>query len=108
MSETIFLQQNQNVSFIHQLSRKFSDVSKRTVDLLAAAFGLLLLAPFFAIIAWRIKRDSPGPVFYRGARFGRGGKVFRILKFRTMYESAESYKGPRITAQDDRADHSFR
>lgn len=101
MSETILPQQNLNDSFFYRLSRVMNDLFKRAVDLLAAAFGLLLLSPFFAIIAWRIKRDSPGPVFYHGARIGRSGKVFHILKFRTMHERDESYKGPRITAQDD-------
>ena len=63
--------------------------------------GLFLLSPFFGIIAWAIKRDSPGPIFYRGRRVGRGGKEFTILKFRTMYECPESYAGPCITAKDD-------
>jgi lipopolysaccharide/colanic/teichoic acid biosynthesis glycosyltransferase len=40
-------------------------------------------------------------VFYRGERIGRRGKVFKILKFRTMYETPESYQGPRVTAHDD-------
>jgi len=38
------------------------------------------------LIALGIKRDSPGPVYYRGARVGRHGKSFKMLKFRTMYE----------------------
>ncbi|HEX7541406.1 MAG TPA: sugar transferase [Anaerolineales bacterium] len=74
---------------------------KRIFDLLISAFGLLLLSPVFGLIAMAIKRDSPGPVFYRGPRLGKGGKVFKILKFRTMRECPESYLGPRITAEDD-------
>jgi lipopolysaccharide/colanic/teichoic acid biosynthesis glycosyltransferase len=74
---------------------------KRLFDLFVAAVGLLLLSPLFAYIALRIRGDSPGPVFYRGRRAGRGGRVFHILKFRTMYERPESYQGPDITAQDD-------
>jgi lipopolysaccharide/colanic/teichoic acid biosynthesis glycosyltransferase len=74
---------------------------KRFLDTLVSAFGLLLLSPLFLFLAWRIKRDSPGPVFYRGPRLGRGGQVFQILKFRTMYEHPQSYTGPRVTAQDD-------
>jgi lipopolysaccharide/colanic/teichoic acid biosynthesis glycosyltransferase len=57
---------------------------KRTIDLIAALFGLLLLAPLFVLIALAIKLDSPGPVFYRQQRVGRHGRVFRIFKFRTM------------------------
>jgi hypothetical protein len=60
--------------------------AKRLLDILASALGLLLLSPFFGIIAWAIKRDSPGPIFYRGRRVGQHGKEFTILKFRTMYE----------------------
>ncbi len=73
----------------------------RLRDLLGASLGLTLLAPFFAFVAWRLKREDPGPIFYRGPRAGRGGTVFGILKFRTMYERPESYNGPKITAQDD-------
>ena len=73
----------------------------RLRDILGASLGLLLLSPFFAVIAWRLKREGPGPIFYRGPRAGRGGTVFGILKFRTMYERPESYAGPKITAQGD-------
>src|SRR5260370_16545696 len=62
---------------------------KRTFDLFFAALGLLLLAPFFLMIAVGIKLDSRGPVFYRGVRIGRYGRPFRIFKFRTMGPDAE-------------------
>ncbi len=75
--------------------------ARRALDILAAGFGLLLLAPFFAVIAFAIKRDTPGPVFYRGPRAGRGGRPFGILKFRTMYERPECYQGPAVTAAGD-------
>jgi lipopolysaccharide/colanic/teichoic acid biosynthesis glycosyltransferase len=81
--------------------QRVSNALKRIFDILLSAPGLLILSPFFLIIAAIIKSDSPGPVFYRGPRLGKGGKVFDILKFRTMYESPESYAGARITAQDD-------
>jgi lipopolysaccharide/colanic/teichoic acid biosynthesis glycosyltransferase len=74
---------------------------KRIFDLLMSALGLLFLSPVFGLVALAIKRESPGPVFYRGPRLGRGGKVFMILKFRTMRECPESYAGPSITAEDD-------
>lgn len=78
-----------------------SALVKRGMDLCLAAGLFVLLAPLFLFIAVRIKQDSPGPVFYRGPRMGKGGKVFGILKFRTMYERPESYAGPRVTAHDD-------
>ncbi len=57
---------------------------KRLFDLLAASAGLLLLAPLLLALALWIKRDSPGPVFFRQERMGRYGRPFRIYKFRSM------------------------
>lgn len=59
-------------------------VAKRVMDLLLACIGLLLLSPLMLTIALAIKLDSPGPVFFRQVRVGRGGRLFRIHKFRTM------------------------
>lgn len=74
---------------------------KRILDVFFSLFGLLLLAPFFIFIIVLIKREGPGPIFYRGPRSGRYGQEFGILKFRTMYERPASYQGPRVTAKDD-------
>ncbi|TAL25574.1 MAG: sugar transferase [Aquabacterium sp.] len=57
---------------------------KRGFDLLAAGAGLLVLAPGLLLLAAWIKLDSRGPVFFRQERVGRGGRLFRIHKFRTM------------------------
>ena len=76
-------------------------ILKRLLDIAIAALGLLLLAPAFALIALWVKRDTPGPVFYRGRRVAKDGGTFDILKFRTMHEEPESCQGSRITAQDD-------
>jgi lipopolysaccharide/colanic/teichoic acid biosynthesis glycosyltransferase len=74
---------------------------RRLLDIFGALSGLLLLWPLFVLIALRVKRDSPGPIFFWGPRMGKDGRPFRILKFRTMYERPESYYGPKITAQAD-------
>lgn len=74
---------------------------KRAFDVFVSAFGLIALSPIFLLIAYWIKRESHGPVFYRGRRIGRDGREFLILKFRTMYERTENDNGPRITANDD-------
>jgi len=74
---------------------------KRAFDFTMSLIGLLILAPIFAILAIVIKRDSPGPVFYWGPRIGRYGRQFHMLKFRTMYETPKSYRGPRVTSEDD-------
>lgn len=58
--------------------------TKRTIDVVVAALVLLLTLPLFAWIAWRIKRDSPGPVFFSQVRLGAGQRNFTLLKFRTM------------------------
>lgn len=57
---------------------------KRLFDITASGLGLIALSPLFAIMAVWIKCDSPGPVFYRQVRVGRGNKDFRIFKFRSM------------------------
>ncbi|HEV3480476.1 MAG TPA: sugar transferase, partial [Gaiellaceae bacterium] len=66
---------------------------KRGMDVVLAPLGLLALAPLFALIALLIKLDSPGPVFFRQVRMGKGGRTFRIVKFRTMCADAEERKG---------------
>jgi len=71
--------------------------TKRAFDIIVSFFGLLILSPFFLYIAYRIKRDSPGPIYYHGPRIGYKGKTFKIYKFRTMYECPDSYTGPRLT-----------
>lgn len=76
-------------------------VTKRLMDILGALVGFLLLWPVFVFVAVLIKRESPGPVFFHGERVGRFGKVFKILKFRTMYESPENHTGLRLTVKHD-------
>lgn len=74
---------------------------KRLVDVIGSAFGLIVFSPAFLYIAIRIKRESPGPVYYRGDRVGLKGKPFKILKFRTMYETPENHNGLPLTVKDD-------
>jgi exopolysaccharide biosynthesis polyprenyl glycosylphosphotransferase len=62
---------------------------KRAVDIVGAIVGLLLTAPLFAYAAWRIKRESPGPVFFRQTRLGYDMRPFTALKFRTMRLDAD-------------------
>jgi lipopolysaccharide/colanic/teichoic acid biosynthesis glycosyltransferase len=75
-------------------------MGKRLFDLLVACAGLVLLSPVLIAIAVAIKLDSPGPVFYRQHRVGRGGTPFRIHKFRTMLHNPND-RGPQITAGAD-------
>ncbi len=62
---------------------------KRTFDILAAGFGLLVLSPFFLIIALMIRLESKGKVFYAAKRVGTGYRVFDFYKFRSMYTGAD-------------------
>jgi Undecaprenyl-phosphate galactose phosphotransferase WbaP len=64
-------------------------VIKRSMDLALALIGIFLLAPLLAVIAFVIKSESPGGVFYRQRRLGKGGQVFHVLKFRSMYRNAD-------------------
>ncbi len=57
---------------------------KRLFDVVASGCGLLILSPVLLGVAAWVKLDSPGPVFFRQVRVGRGGKDFRIFKFRSM------------------------
>lgn len=61
-----------------------SRVVKRSIDVVVATIGVLLMAPFFAYAAWRIRRESEGPVFFRQTRLGYDMRPFTALKFRTM------------------------
>ena len=63
--------------------------SKRLFDISLSYFGLTVLSPLFILLAIAIKRESPGPIFYRGVRVGRFGKSFRIFKFRSMVADAD-------------------
>ncbi|MBK1712256.1 sugar transferase [Rubrivivax gelatinosus] len=71
---------------------------KRLFDLAGAAVALLLLSPLLLLAALAVRLDSPGPVFFRQERVGRGGVPFRIHKFRTMRAGAP---GLQITVGED-------
>lgn len=57
---------------------------KRLFDIVCSGCGLIILSPLFLIIAIWVKLDSPGPVFYKQVRVGRGNKDFKLYKFRSM------------------------
>jgi len=73
---------------------------KLFLDKVCSVVALLLLSPLFAYIAWRVKKDSPGPVFFRQERIGYLGQPFWMYKFRTMYVNAEE-NGPSLSSEDD-------
>ena len=73
---------------------------KRVLDVLGSTVGLLILSPFLLGIAVAIKLDSPGPTFFRQQRIGRGGRPFRIFKFRSMVADAPQL-GTALTVRAD-------
>lgn len=73
---------------------------KRLFDIVFSLIGLALVSPILVGLAILIKKEDGGPVFYRGVRVGRYGRLFRIYKFRTMVVNAEKIGGS-STADDD-------
>ncbi len=73
---------------------------KRVFDIVVSSVGLILLLPFFVVLAILIKLDDPGPVFFRQKRIGKDFNPFFIYKFRTMVKNAEQ-KGSKLTTGGD-------
>ena len=76
-------------------------IIKRSLDIIFSSFILILLSPFMLIIALLIKLTSAGPVFYKQERMGLDGKIFNMIKFRTMLVNAEAETGPVWASKDD-------
>ncbi|MBL7941657.1 MAG: sugar transferase, partial [Flavobacteriales bacterium] len=84
----------------HELMPAWQFSMKRIIDVVFSAIALFILLPFLIIIAILVKLSSPGPVFFTQERIGKYGKPFRILKFRTMVNNAES-NGPQLSSEHD-------
>ncbi|MBN1344436.1 MAG: sugar transferase [Phycisphaerae bacterium] len=74
---------------------------KRMMDVVVSLIGLFLALPILLVAAVAVKFDSPGPVFYRQVRMGRGGRKFTLTKLRTMRVDAEKYTGPVWASKND-------
>ena len=77
-----------------QILKPWEQVVKRGVDIVVAGAILVLGSPLWLLIAGLIKLDSRGPVFYRQERVGTNGRIFNMLKFRSMIADAEKKSGP--------------
>lgn len=73
----------------NNLNRPGPQILKRVLDVVGAAILLVLLTPLFAWVAWRIKRDDAGPVFFVQKRIGVNGQLFDFIKFRSMVMDAD-------------------
>ena len=80
--------------------KKLSIFFKRIFDIVMSFIMIILLSPVFLIIAFWIKLDSKGPVFFKQERVTTNGKIFRIIKFRTMVKDADK-KGTLVTVGED-------
>jgi sugar transferase (PEP-CTERM system associated) len=67
---------------------------KRIFSIVGALVGLIVSSPVLVLVALAIKIDSRGPIFYRQPRVGLGGRIFELVKFRSMSADAESQSGP--------------
>lgn len=70
-------------------SRPIYHTVKRGFDFIAATCGLILLSPLMLWIAFLIKKEDHGPVFYKQIRVGKDGKTFKMYKFRSMFVNAD-------------------
>jgi len=76
-------------------------LAKRTLDLVVAALGLIVLSPIMAIVALAIRITSQGPAVYHQQRVGKDGRLFTIHKFRSMRVDAEALTGAVWASVDD-------
>jgi lipopolysaccharide/colanic/teichoic acid biosynthesis glycosyltransferase len=72
--------------------RVWYELFKRCLDRIGTGLGMVLLSPFFALLAILIKLESPGPVLFSQTRIGLGGSPFKCWKLRSMYIDAEQRK----------------
>ncbi|WP_083673299.1 sugar transferase [Limosilactobacillus caccae] len=92
-------------------SRYIYNFFKRIFDFLASLLGLILLSPLMVVIAFLIKKEDDGPVFYKQTRVGKDGKEFQMFKFRSMFVNADrmldelkshnDVEGPMFKMKDD-------
>ena len=72
---------------------------KRLIDIVGASVALALLSPAFVVIAWKVRRSSPGPIFFRQTRLGLRMREFTALKFRTMWADTDDAEHRAYIAQ---------
>lgn len=96
---------------VDENKKRIYEISKRTIDIIGAGSGLVLLSPIIAIVACAVKFTSKGPIFFSQKRVGKNGKLFDMYKFRSMVVNAEELKeklahqnemsGPMFKMKDD-------
>ncbi len=89
------------IDIMPQLMPEWEKKIKRLMDMIIAFIFLLLASPVILLSALLIKIDSRGPVFYKQERSGLNGKIFNIIKFRSMIQDAEKHSGPVWSSKND-------
>ena len=99
------------LKFENKQNLKVYEICKRTIDIIGAGLGLILLSPIIAIVACAVKVTSRGPIFFSQKRVGKNGELFEMYKFRSMVVNAEELKekleeqnemsGPMFKIKDD-------
>lgn len=95
------------VEIKHNLLDPWAQRLKRTLDILLAGAGGIIISPLLAAIFLLIKLDSPGPALFRQERPGKDGRMFRVFKFRTMHADADE-RLSRMGAEDPLLSEEFR
>jgi exopolysaccharide biosynthesis polyprenyl glycosylphosphotransferase len=88
------------MSILHVWQRTYTRLAKRTFDVICASLGLLLAAPLM-LVAAALVRLTRGPIIFRQTRVGEGGRQFKLYKFRTMRQDAETPGRPTFTQVND-------
>lgn len=83
-----------------ELIQPWQRVAKRGIDIVISFSGLLFLAPLLIAIGWKVRKSSAGPVFFRQERVGLNGKLFSMIKFRSMVLNAENGT-PQLSSEND-------
>ena len=74
---------------------------RRAISVIISLIGLLVALPLLPFIILAIRLDSKGPIFYTQTRVGKGGRLFKVVKFRTMRQDAEAASGPKWAGDHD-------
>jgi exopolysaccharide biosynthesis polyprenyl glycosylphosphotransferase len=89
------------IDIMPQLMPEWEKKLKRAFDIIISLLIIIITLPFCLLVAIAIKIDSVGPVFFTQERCGQNGKVFTIIKFRSMVKDAEKMSGPVWSQKDD-------
>ncbi|MFZ4619004.1 MAG: sugar transferase [Bacteroidota bacterium] len=89
------------IEIMPHIMQPWEESAKRLVDIIASVIILTLSSPLWIFTAAAIKLNSPGPLVYSQERVGKNGKLFRMHKFRSMYQDAESRSGPVWATSND-------